>query len=345
MRNAEKHNKEVNNIREMLDVFAPHHFLNESQVIKLVEERGVWPAPYKKQIEDVINKYVPNQNVERNQIIQIPSQEWGFIKEIEKLDVIITLTMLQLDFYSNYDWGSGKSRVKFEGKLTNDNKLDYGTIFIYGKYLPSGEILKRTIYNNLCHEIHYLLNYHNDLIKLKASNASIKDTDMFDTTINMETIKDWIDNNIGTQNREILKELTYRLFNYTETNAIVSGVYGDLMGMNSRRENFQNDIKHTQAYLIYDFFSKNYNAIIDEIDDSKVVGLYKILSHYGFALSTNVMTPANCKYMIKRSIRHHLHRLFNKIGGAASYYYDSIEETNRINEVKDKFKDGFVTIE
>ena len=156
MSNYKKHTEEINDIREMLNKFNVPRLLSETQVISLVEERGIWPAPYKQQIENVLNKYVGNRF--HSSFIKIPSKEWKFIKEIEKLEVAITLYPISQNTSLDFQWGSGKNSVKKDGHLTKDDKLDYCEITIHGQYLPSGEILKRTIYNNICHEIHHLLN-------------------------------------------------------------------------------------------------------------------------------------------------------------------------------------------
>ena len=58
MKGIDKHIDEIGSIRKMLNVFIHYKQLTETQIYKLVEERGVWPAPYKQGIEKVVKKYI-----------------------------------------------------------------------------------------------------------------------------------------------------------------------------------------------------------------------------------------------------------------------------------------------
>ena len=247
MSKQKRYNTEINNIREMLNVFNFPKMLTETQVFTLVEERGIWPAPYKQQIEKVINKYVGTlvSDTNKTYTIQIPSSEWTFIKEIEDIDVIINLSRSQIPT-GFQDWGSGKNSVRRIGRLTSDGKLDYALITINGIYNDSGKILLRSIYNNICHELHHILNYQCDLLN-GSPNSDITDTNLYKKSVDVESVKQWLNNNFTQNIANFFNEILYRLFNYAEMNALVSGIYGDLLGLQSTRENFKEDIKKTQA--------------------------------------------------------------------------------------------------
>jgi hypothetical protein len=95
-------------------------------------------------------------------------------------------------------------------------------------------------------------------------------------------------------------------------------------------------LKKTQAYIVYNVLSANYERVIDNLSYEEITSLYELLNRYGMAVNTDTKTPANYRYLLKRRIKHLLSDFFKRIGAAASLYYDTVEEEQRLNEVHEK---------
>lgn len=117
------------------------------------------------------------------------------------------------------------------------------------------------------------------------------------------------------------------MFSETEFNALIASVYGDLEGINSKRENFANDIKNTQAYDIYLTISKNYKLLYKKINEENITKIKELFNEYEFHLNPYNNSTESFVKELSRKTNFLLKQLIKGIGRTASLYYDNQEVT------------------
>lgn len=291
---------------------------NENKVIRLVEERGVAASPYThaiKTICDFVENYCHTMETDEKKTIKIPNELTEKIDFIKDLTLEVTITNSS-SFNVLGNSGGGISNFEpYEDKII-DNKLSK-TLIEINCYAYRGYFLKNTFYNSLYHEINHCYEAYQDLKKNgyykrftgQVKKSNVKVDDIFD---------DYTDN-------ELFRQILYRLFSETEFNAIVSSVYGNLKGLDSKRENFKRDIVSTQAYYTYNLISKNYKSLYKKINDNNVSKIKQLLENVGIHLNPYGNSTESYVKELSRKTNFLLKQLFKQIGKVASLYYDNKE--------------------
>lgn len=293
----------------------------ENKVIKLVEERGVAPFPYKNIISFIVEYIKKETNLNKptatvgEKKLYIPYEITSKIDFIDNLNIEVYVEYTT-DEKKLSNSGGGVTHFSTRPKMVN-GKLDNITIVIDCLSMY-GYLLERTLYNSLYHEIHHAYEAYLDLKKngyykrwlnqVKKSNINV--TDIFN----------------NNEDNNLFNIILYRLFSETEFNALISGLYGDLRGFHSIRQNFQKDVKNTQAYYIYYLISQNYKALYAKINDSNISKVKNLLVDHGIILNPYNNSTASYVKELSRKTNYLLKDLIKGIGRAASLYYDNQEE-------------------
>ena len=130
------------------------------------------------------------------------------------------------------------------------------------------------------------------------------------------------------EKNEFIRTIFYRLMRKSEFNALINSVYGDLDGRNcERRENFNEDIKFTQAYSVY-LWIKDGIYLLNSLTEDEWDKIRKSFN----MISTNGAKPRveieSFKKNFKKKIEQRLTDLLRGIGKIASFYYDRKEIEN-----------------
>lgn len=135
---------------------------------------------------------------------------------------------------------------------------------------------------------------------------------------------------------KLYRTIIYRLFSTTELNALAAGVYGDLSGIQSNRDNFSNDIKTTQAWYVYQYIRDRLPAI--EYMKPKAYGeIRKRLMNTAMSFGGKNISDEDYKRRFITVTKERLKDLYKRIGRVASYYYD-VTEDEAIFEMKKIFE-------
>lgn len=291
----------------------------EKKVIRLTEERGVAGSPYVSTIKTIC-KYIKDYchtigyiNVHRT--ITIP---YEIVKEIDFIDTL----NLTIDIYNTNDTsllnnsGGGVTNFKMNNKIVN-NKINSVSMTIKC-YSFMGMLIERTVYNSLYHEINHCYDAYNDL---KSNNYYYRFSKQGKKShVPVDIFEDYLSN-------KLFRLILYRLFSETEFNALIASVYGDLEGINSKRENFANDIKNTQAYDIYVTISKNYKLLYKKINDENITKIKELFNEYEIHLNPYNNSTESFVKELSRKTNFLLKQLIKGIGRTASLYYDNQEVT------------------
>ena len=287
----------------------------ENKVVKLVEVRGVAASPYvpvAKKIVEYIKKQCNQIRFENNKIsFDIPQELTSKIDFIENLKIHVNVENIPFkDYY--YNSGSAKSFFSINDDVVN-NKFVGGQIVV--DCISCGGVFDdATFFNNFYHELNHYYDAYKDLVKNGGYSRFIKQLNK--SNLSFENLFN------NEKDNDLFNLIVYRLFSETELNALVAGVYGDLQAINSKRENFKNDIQNTQAYYIYKEIANNYKALYSQIDDkaSKKIAQALNLKPYEYGLTTDTIVKE-----LKRKTKFLLKQLIKGIGRTASLYYDKSE--------------------
>ena len=293
---------------------------NENKVIRLVEERGVAASPYTQAIKticDFVENYCHTMQIDEEKTIIIPFELTEKIDFIKDLTIEVTITNSNSLSVLTVSGGGSSNLKPYEDEII-DNKLSEALIKIHC-YAYRGYFAKYTFYNSLYHEINHCYDAYQDLKKNgyykrfigQVKKSNIKVDDIFD---------DYTDN-------ELFRRILYRLFSETEFNALISSVYGDLDGFDSKREDFKQHIKLTQAYNFYDLISKNYMSLYKKINDKNINKVKQLLENHGIHLNPYGNSTESYVKELSRKTNFLLKQLFKQIGKVASLYYDNKETT------------------
>jgi hypothetical protein len=288
----------------------------ENKMVKLVEERGVAAFPYIttiKQILEFVQKNIVGISQGETKTVTIPNNLTSKIDFINDLNITITVEDGE---NLAYKYGGGCANISKNTKLI-DGKIDYCEISV-DAYSFCGILYKRTIYNNLCHEINHLYEAWKELTHSGTMEIFAKQA----TKASVDT--NWF-NDANLNN--FFKLIFYRLYSETELNALIAGVYGDLTGMHSQRVNFARDIKRTQAYKVYLKIKIELNDVVEILKDNpNLIGaILNIVKNYGIELNPYNKSPEGYIKEFKRKTLYLLKQLLKGIGKVASLYYDSTE--------------------
>ena len=226
-----------------------------NNIIYLVETRGYAKTKYihtiKKIIEYISNslKNVFNPSTSTYEF-NIPEYLTKEIDIAEKLSLKITIQDIPDHHQANLHSGSGTRNVFYDTRINDNNKLSKAEITIQG-FSYKGNLIHRTVFNSLSHELNHLYEEYSRLLK---SNNN------FDLYLSVADTGNILNSHFSNDSEinNLFREIFYRLFTYSETNALINSVYADLDHLDSTRENFKTDILSTQAYYIYKTIKNNY---------------------------------------------------------------------------------------
>lgn len=293
----------------------------------LKEERGVAGHKYKEVVDEIV-KYCQENIGPRNPIsaffknltgksdtykITIPHEITSKIDFIETLDINITFSEMGSKVVIISGGGSINIFRKNSSNFTDDGKLAHAVINL-DAFHYHGEILTRTLTNSLYHELNHgydvwsrgvrgVANYVNDINR----GYAVKDNVVFSSNSDIN---------------QLFQEIFYRLFIPTEFNALVSGVYGDLRGMNSSRENFRKDIHNTQAGWVLDKFTNNFDNCLPY---TSVDALMEACKSMGID-DVSRQDPHTFLITFKLSFEKKVREAWKRIGRTAAMWYDDKEE-------------------
>ena len=288
----------------------------ERKAIRLVEERGVAAFPYRTVCKEIINyckNYIAGMTPGEESSFQIP---YLITRKIDFVDrLIIKVVIKDGENYAHLS-GGGQVDLQIDDKIV-DGKFEKGVITIYG-FSYYGVLYEATILNTLYHELNHFYEAWKELTKTgsmslyacQATKGAVR-VNIFDD----EKLNFW------------LTTICYRLFTETEFNALISGVYGNLEGINSERENFSEDIKKTQAYYNYENMKNALPYIMREFkkEPGLIFHFNKTLNYYGIHLNPYTKDAFGLMKEFNRRTKYLLKCLIRGIGRAASLYYDAQE--------------------
>lgn len=275
--------------------------LSEDEIC-LKEERGVGAAPYRKQISNICNyvaAYVyenkkPNVDLE----FEVPLSLTKSISMFSELHIECTVTD---DINAKLGGSAPVSAFPFITKKYG--AYDTPQTIRITSYANNNVLDKRTFIGTLYHE----LNHKIDALYHKFnSNKETNPNGFTDVVCDM-----------------FFKKIVYRLFSNSEINALAASVYGDLLAIDSCPENYQNDIKQTEAYKEYFYIKNNFEVLnVLPLEDYKII--QKTLA--STILYPSGLTDKDGVNIFKRRfitiVGQRLNKLLHMIGKVASFYYD-----------------------
>lgn len=288
----------------------------ENKTIRLVEERGVAAFPYRTAINEILN-YCKKQCVGMKpgdtRKFSIPTFLTSKIDFVKYLDIDVTIEDGE---NKAYEHGGGVLHLRIDDKIS-DGKYESGRITIEG-YSFYGILYERTILNSLYHE----LNHYYEAWKELNSTGSMSLYAKYSKKANVNT--DWFQEQ---EINDVFRLILYRLYSETEMNALIASVYGDLEGMKSRRENFSEDIKNTQAYKVYKKIENVLPQIVEILKNNShlVKPLMLQFKNNNFELNPYYKNENSYIKEFNRKTQYLLKCLIRGIGRTASLYYDSQE--------------------
>lgn len=297
----------------------------EEKQIYLVESRGVAGSPWRPElvaITEYIQRYVKeewNKTHQNKYTFYIPEK---LVDKISFLTKSVIIVEANYRLYSQTEYvGYCQGRDGFDNVIIN-NKLSGIEIFISVIFDIHGNVKQQSFFSTLIHEINHAFeiycNMKNDEnIQHITTSTNKYYSKIFDNTI--------------------INDIMYYLFCDLEKNALVAEIYGQLYELQSKRENFHNDILNTEGYNVYKRIRDNYQTTINDLSESELQELKHHLFTYNVFTSEKT-DDANFKIKLKRKIKYLLNSLIKNICRAASLYYDDIEEKEK-KQKKNKLQD------
>lgn len=287
-----------------------------NKLIYLVETRGYAKTQYihviKKIIKYISDKLSNEYSQDSSQYkFEIPEEYTTLIDIVSNLSLTVYVQDIPDAHSANLHSGAGQRNVFYDTKIVN-NKLDKAEIEIYA-FSHNGRLLPRTVFNSLSHELNHL---YEEYSRLQKTNNNF---DLYLSVSDTENIlRSHFSNDPEINN--LFREIFYRLFTYSETNALINSVYADLDSLNSDRDNFKNDLYQTQAYYIYKTIKNNYKLFSKIISDDDWVHVHKVYNTYA---SRKIRSLDNFKKFFNSFLTRRLNFLLRGIGRVASLYYDA----------------------
>ena len=305
-----------NIIQKYEKIYKETSYINEEvkKVCRLVEERGVAAYRYRhvvKQIIDFLQNTVKEISpIETFKVIDVPKEYTSQIDFIYNLDITVNL----IKHGNDYNSGSGKSAIDYDAKLIN-GKINDGYIEIEA-YYANGLLDKYTFERTFYHELNHYYDMWQDLLKNNNVNRFYNDALKSSNFHSINIFDNQLDKIIGT--------ILYRLFSDTELNATISGVYGELSSLKSKRENFSQDIQKLIAYKLYNDILY-YIKIVNKLNSEQLTKIKLFLQDNGVILHGYGSSIEAFKKEFIGKIRWRLKNLLRGIGKVASLYYDNNE--------------------
>ena len=176
------------------------------------------------------------------------------------------------------------------------------------------------------HEINHLYDVYMRLINGQCEiNAYAKfDRMAMVASLGLSNTK-WCDNELVNN---LLNTIIYRFLSDCEFYALASNVYGELMGMKSKRKNFQTDLKNTMPYSIYNDVRNNYKKAFGYLNDTERNFIISSLEKNGYRFNSKE-NKSKYRELINK-VEYRIRELLKKMGSSASAWYD--REEGLINE-------------
>lgn len=294
--------------------------LSEDEIC-LKEERGVGAAPYRKQISNICNyvaAYVyENKKPNVDLKFEVPLSLTKSISMFSELHIECTVTD---DINAKLGGSAPVSAFPFITKKYG--AYDTPQTIRITSYANNNVLDKRTFIGTLYHELNHKIDalYHKFNSNKETNPNGFTDVSRQGFALkNLNKIKfpDVVCD-------MFFKKIVYRLFSNSEINALAASVYGDLLAIDSCPENYQNDIKQTEAYKEYFYIKNNFEVLnVLPLEDYKI--LQKTLA--STILYPSGLTDKDGVNIFKRRfitiVGQRLNKLLHMIGKVASFYYDS----------------------
>lgn len=299
----------------------------ENKIIRIIESRGVAAIPWIDVIDKIVGytqktiKELYLQNKKNQYEIIIPENLSSQLTFLYKPLIKVSATYFL--FPSDLPLGITQNQEDKEVNIINNN-IDGIEIIISVTYDIHGNIRIKNFKSTLIHEINHAFEIFCRFKKYGNIDKMIDSNDKW-TEINF--------------NNQILNDILYYLICETEFNALIAQFYGELSELNSDRENFHTDIKKTDSYQIYQNILKNYNNVIDSLNNDEI---FKLQNH---CIKTKIFhykyfkNDDSFKNIFKNKVKHLLDVLMKNYGRAAGLYYYEKENSNKTTP-KQKFKFG-----
>ena len=110
---------------------------------------------------------------------------------------------------------------------------------------------------------------------------------------------------------------------------MVASVFGDLQGMDSQYENFQQDYKNTKAYEVYADIKQNLWTELQALTLEEAKALFKMLKDNKISIIMKKNKLSSFRKGFFGKVNSLLSELLHDIGRTASYYYDIKAEIQR----------------
>ena len=257
-------------------------------------------------------KYISNLEIPNNLTKKIDIFESLFINVNISNYIIKNLNKEDKKFLiKRLSQGTGVTKFIKQNEVIN-NKLKYGFIEININAINS-KLLKKSILTSLNHELNHAFE---DYFRLISSENKYG---MFHSASSHYQLKD---NEIVDKYDKAFNTICYRLFDNSELSATVSQLYSELKTINSKRENFQNDLKNSTVFNTYNFLINNLNILI-ELKSKEHWDKYRNVFNYG--TEQDIIKFKN--YFCNKAM-FFLKKLYKRMGSAASLYYDEIEKND-----------------
>lgn len=295
--------------------------IDENQMVQLFEERGVAVSPYKKELDNIalyirgyIKQYVQQYGYQKI-TFSVPQEKTNLISFIKDLEIVVNA-----QYSPTPCSGSGKFVPKPNQNFsynTVSKTLLNSRIIINCYYGNDGKVWLRSVLTSLYHELNHAYDMWINVNKEKNFNR-----------FNQSGAKSNIGYNI-MQKYSVIGYCIYRLFSETEYNALVASVFGDLQGMDSQYENFQQDYKNTKAYEVYVDIKQNLWTELQALTLEEAKALFKMLKDNKISIIMKKNTLSSFRKGFFGKVNSLLSELLHDIGRTASYYYDIKAEIQR----------------
>lgn len=301
------------------------------ETIQIVEERGFPNTKYIAIIDylaKVAQGYISNGTYH----FIIPEAYLGKIDIYEHLELVVNVENIigqkDINVLINLRGEGAKEYVNQETLNKDKTKFKNGKIII-DCIAYNGSLITKTFTSPLSHEL-------NHAAKELAYRKTMNPLDYYDYAIEKYNKANALSYNNDEKNDKLIHFLIYRLLDPKEIDAAANAVYEDLNSINSKRQNFHNDIKTTQAYQEYLAFVdliKQIASVLSNDDWENIRKTMNLISKYKKYNKTNL----ELKRDFINKLKHNNDYYRRKIGQIASLYYDYSELKENLSTKKSTF--------